>query len=193
MTNIMNAHTAQFFARHVVRAGLMAVLLGASGTAAAATYNIILKSGGAANGCATGGFSFTKTTVGTSPATSPSVTLNGLAAPCFGVNQNLTLSTGAVNVTVANVTLNGQDQGPNVVSIGGSLSSGGNGANHYTINLAHDKSFTVTQNTGQNPVVGSGTYHIYNINSVPEPESLALALLGLSALAFARLRARRRG
>jgi hypothetical protein len=194
MTNIMNAHTAQFFARHVVRAGLLAVLLGASGTAAAATYNIILKSGGAANGCATGGFSFTKTTVGTSPATSPSVTLNGSAAtPCFGVNQNLTLSTGTVNVTVANVTLNGQDQGPNVVSISGSLSSGGNGANDYTINFANDKSFTVTKNIGQNPVVGSGTYHIYNINSVPEPESLALALLGLGALALTRLRARRRG
>jgi hypothetical protein len=80
-----------------------------------------------------------------------------------------------------------------VVSISGSLSSGGNGANHYTINFNNDKSFTVTQNIGQNPEVGSGTYHIFNINSVPEPESLALALLGLGALALARLRARRRG
>ena len=113
-------------------------------------------SGGAIQTCATGGFSFTKTTVGTFPASGPSVTLDGSAAvPCFGADQNRTLSAGALSVTVANVTLNGQDEGPNVVSIAGSLSSG-NGSNHYTISFAADKTFTVTQNTGQNPVVRSG-------------------------------------
>jgi hypothetical protein len=194
----LNMKTRQWIGQNALRAGLLGMLLAASGSAMAASYNIILKDSGTALTCAPGAFLFDKSTVSsyptTSPTTSPSVTLNGSAAtPCFGVNQNLTLSTGTVNVTVANVTLNGQDQGPNVVSISGSLSSGGNGANDYTINFANDKSFTVTQNIDQNPVVGSGTYHIYNINSVPEPESLALALLGLGALALTRLRARRRG
>lgn len=169
----------------------MAVLVVASGGAMAANYNIILKSGGTPSGCATGGFTFTKTTTGSFSASSPSVTLNGPAVtPCFGVAELRTLNLGALNVVVANVTANGQDQGPNVVSINGSLSSG-NGSNHYTITFLNDKSFTVTQNTGQNPQVGSGTYHVYNLASVPEPESLALVVLGLGALALSRLRARR--
>ena len=170
----------------------MALLLVASGGAMAANYNIILKSGGAPIACATGGFSFTKTTTGSFPATSPSVTLNGSAAtPCFGVAEPRTLNLGSLNVVVANVTANGQDQGPNVVSINGSLSSS-NGSTDYTITFRNDTSFTVTQNTDENPEVGSGTYHVYNLESVPEPESLALAILGLGALALARLRARRR-
>lgn len=193
ISNIMNPTTRRILRRQLTLAGLLAGLLAASGSAAAATYNIILKSSGVAATCASGGFSFNKTTTGTFPATSPSVTLNGSnAAPCLGATDNRTLSSGSVNVTVANVTLNNQNQGPNVVSISGSLSSG-NGANNYTITFLNDKTFTVTRNTGQNPQVGSGTYHIYNINSVPEPESLALALLGLGALALARLRGRRRG
>lgn len=182
------------FGQIAASATLLGVMLAASGSAMAAAYNIILKtSGGAIQTCATGGFSFTKTTVGTFPASGASVTLNGSSAiPCFGADQNRTLSTGTLNVTVANVTLNEQDQGPNVVSIAGNLTSG-SGSNNYTISFAADKTFTVTQNTGQNPVVGSGVYYLFNTaNAVPEPESLWLALAGLSALVLSR-RLRRRG
>lgn len=170
----------------------MLMLLACSSSAFAATYNLILKSGGGViEACATGGFTFTKTAAGTFPASGSSVVLNGSQAlPCFGVEQNRTLSTGSLSVTVANVTQNGEDQGPNVVSVAGSLSSG-NGQNHYTITFAADKSFVVTRNTGQNPQVGSGVYHVYNTaNTVPEPESLWLTLAGLSALVLSRRRRR---
>jgi hypothetical protein len=174
-------------------AGLLGVLLVASGSAMAASYNIILKtSDGAIQSCATGGFAFTKTTVGTFTTTSPSVALNGTTTTqCFGVDASKTLSTGTLNVTVANVTLNGQDQGPNVVSINGSLSSG-NGSNNYTITFNANKTFIVNQNTGQSPQVGQGVYYIHNTsNPIPEPETLLLALAGLSALALSRRKRRR--
>lgn len=169
--------------RQVAACGaLLGVMFGASGSAIADTYNIILKSGGAAQSCATGGFTFTKSGVGTSAASGASVTLSGsVPLPCFGVDASRTL-TGPLSVTVANVTQDGQ-QIPSVVSINGNLSSG-NGNNHYTIRFLADKTFTVTRNTGQDPQVGAGTYHIYNINSVPEPQTLWLALLGLSGLAW---------
>ncbi|MBU1263550.1 MAG: PEP-CTERM sorting domain-containing protein [Gammaproteobacteria bacterium] len=175
-------------------AGLLGVLLAASGSAMAASYNIILKtSDGAIQSCATGGFTFTKTTVGTFTATSPSVALNGTTATqCFGVDKSVTLSNGTLSVTVANVTVNGQDQGPNVVSINGNLSNG-NANGSYTIHFLADKSFTITQKDGNaDPQVGSGIYFIYNQNSVPEPETLWLALAGLSALVMSRRIRRRR-
>ena len=183
--------------RHIAAsAALVGAMLAASGSAMAASYNIILKSAaGAVQSCATGGFSFTKPTTppltGEFPASGASVTLTGSSAsPCFGADSTRTLVPGALSVTVANVTLNGQDQGPNVVSITGNLTSG-NGSNNYTINFASNRTFTVTQNTGLNPTVGSGVYHIYNMNSVPEPDTLWLALAGLGALAFLGRRKRK--
>ena len=172
--------------------GLLGTLLCAP--AMAASYNIILKnSGGGVQSCAAGGFTFTKSTsTGSFPATSPSVQINGTAqAVCLGVNAAKTLNAGSLSVNVANVTLNNQNQGPNVVSINGSLSSG-NGSNHFTINFLANKTYTVNQNTGQNPQVASGVYHVFNAaNAVPEPETLWLALVGLSALVLSR-RVRRR-
>lgn len=186
--------THKLIGQNAIRSGLLGVMLAASGSALAASYNIILKdAGGVIQTCATGGFTFTKTTVGTFPTSGASVALNGTnATPCFGVNQNSTLSSGTLNVTVANVTLNGQDQGPNVTSLSGSLTSAGNGSNSYTIAFAADKSFTVTQNNGQGRQVGSGVYFVYNVNSVPEPETLWLGVAGLGALWLSR-RLRRRG
>ena len=169
-------------------AGLLGVMLAASGSAMAASYNIILKtSDGAIQSCATGGFTFTKTTVGTFTTTSPSVALNGTTTtPCFGVDASKILGTGTLSVTVANVTLNDENQGPNVVSINGSLSSG-NGSHNYTVTFNANKTFTVNQNTGQSPQVGQGVYYIYNTsNPIPEPEMLWLALAGLSALVMSR-------
>jgi len=184
-----------------MRATLLLSLLVGGGAATAATYNFILKTAaGEPQACATGAFSFTKEKVGIFPTTSPTVTLKGIpevngnprtpAVPCFGADNTRTLSTGTLNVTVANVVLNGQDQGPNVVSVAGSLSSGA-GSNDWTITFASDKTFRVTQNTGLDPQVGSGTYYLYNTNTVPEPQSLGLALTALVALVLAR-RMRRR-
>ncbi len=175
--------------------GLLGVMLAASGSAMADTYNIILKTGaGEIQTCATGGFTFTKTTVGSFAAASPSVAFVGSSsAACLGVTANVTLNSGSLTVNVANVTLNGQDQGPNVVSVNGSLSNG-NSNGSYTINFLADKTFSITQKSGSNDVArGSGIYHIYNTNTntVPEPETLWLALVGLSALALARRKRRR--
>lgn len=185
--------TFNWLGKMAAAAGLLSITLFASGSALAATYNIILKTtGGVVQTCASGGFSFNKSVAGSFPTTSPSVVLSGSAqTPCFGVDALKTLSPGSLNVTVANVTLNGEDQGPNVVSINGALTSG-NGSNNYTINFSSNKTFTINQNTGQNPVVGTGVYHIYNASStVPEPETLLLALMGLGALAVSRRKWRR--
>jgi hypothetical protein len=193
-------NTLQRHYSSTLRAGLLGMMLAAAGPAMAATYNVILKTtSGAIQTCASGGFTFTKTTIGTFPTTSPSVILNGsTATPCFGVNQpNETLglgnpgNPGALNVAVADVTLNGQNQGPNVVSVSGNLTSG-NGNNNYTINFLANHTFTVNENTGQNPQVGSGTYYVFNTaNAAPEPQTLWLVLGSLSALLMSR-RLRRR-
>lgn len=180
-----------------LRAALLGLLLAAAGPAMAASYNILLKSGTPAEiqTCATGGFTFDKAGVGSFGTTSPSVILNGSPLLCFGTNQsNKALATGTLSVNVADVTLNNQNQGPNVVSIVGNLSSGQNGNNDFTIRFLADKSFTVTRNTGQAPVLGSGVYHIVNTaNTVPEPQTLALVLGSLAALVLSmRLRRRRR-
>lgn len=190
--NLCNWHTAK-----AARAGILALMLGVAGPAMADPYNILLKdSGGVVQTCATGGFTFTKTTVGSFPTTAPSVNLTASAAnPCFGATNARTLNTGTLNVQVANVILNGQDQGPNVVSISGNLSSG-NGANNYIIKFSSDRTFTLHQNTGSagnEPQVGSGIYFVRNtVNQVPEPESLALVVVGLGALALSGHILRRR-
>jgi len=190
----MKTNTSKGIGQNALRVGLLGMMLAASGSALAASYNIILKdAGGAIQTCATGGFTFSKATVGSFPTTGASVVLNGSnAIACFGATQNRTLSAGTLNVNVANVTLNEEDQGPNVTALSGSLSSS-DGSNEYTITFAANRTFTVTQNTGQNPQVGSGVYYVFNTaNAVPEPESLWLALAGLSALLLSR-RLRRRG
>ncbi len=91
------------------------------------TYNFWLKSGPntpyviGSTKCAAGAFSFTKTGVSSSPV---SVTLP-IAQNCISPGnpaQALSL-TGTLNVVVRNITLNGQNQGPNVDGLTGVLTS----------------------------------------------------------------------
>lgn len=187
----LDMKTCKWLAPYTLGAGMLGLALAASGQQLAASYNIILKSGGAAQTCATGGFSFAKTTTGTFSTSGTAVTLNtSTVNPCFGAVATKTLSTGSVSVTVQDVTLNGQDQGPNVAFITGGLSSG-TAVDDYTINFSSDKTFTVNLNTAPSQQVGNGTYFIFNdANAVPEPTSLWLILASLGALALAR-RARR--
>jgi hypothetical protein len=181
-------------------AGLLGVLFAASGSAMAASYNIILKdSAGALLSCASGGFTFNKSTAGTSPASGASVTL--ASCPTSFVpsiaNGTYSPSPGALNVVVENVTLNkpgtgGQneplDQGPNVEGLTGTLQyatnapgncAGGGSSTQlktYTITFAYAAG---TQNTagrtytlacaGPANFSTAGQYHVRNLAN-PIPE-----------------------
>jgi hypothetical protein len=218
----LNMKTSQWIGQNALRAGLLGVMLAASGSALAASYNIILKdSGGTALACATGGFTFNKTTAGTFGTTGASVSLAGCPTTFVPGIANGTYSPGALDVVVENVTLNkpgtgGQveplDQGPNVEGLTGTLqfSTTAPGTCQGTGSSGGNKTYTITfsyaagsQNTagrtytlicaGSGSFSTTGQYHVRNTaNAVPEPESLWLALIGLSALALSR-RLRRRG
>jgi PEP-CTERM motif len=119
----------KIFNKRAVLAYLAVVAAVITGQAVAAGYNIILKDAGSnILSCATGGFTFNKTTAGTFPTSGASVTL---AANCLSpAILNGTYAPGALNVIVENVTLNkpgtgGQneplDQGPNVEGLSGTL------------------------------------------------------------------------
>jgi len=202
-------------------AGLLGVMLAASGSALAASYNIILKDlGGTALACATGGFTFDKTTAGTFGTEGASVSL----AECTFVPgiANGTYTPGALSVVVENVTLNkpgtnGQneplDQGPNVEGLTGTLqyattapgncdgTDNASGTKTYTITFAYaaesqnpaGRTYTITCAGPGSFTPITGQYHVHNLaNPVPEPEMLWLALAGLSALVMSRRIRRRR-
>lgn len=190
-------------------AGLLSVMLVASGSAAAAPYNIIFKTRAGALACATGGFNFSKTVAGTFPAAGASAVFNaGCLTPAL---INGTYIPGGLNVVVQNITTT-EPQGPNVVGLTGTLqyttsAAGDCGAasadtapKTYTLNFFYDgnpvagnRRYTITCSGPGTPLAAtSGLYHVVNTtNPVPEPETLGLALVGLSALALT-LRKRRR-
>jgi hypothetical protein len=210
----------KLFGQLAASAGLLGIMFAASGSAMAASYNIILKnSAGALLSCATGGFTFNKSTAGTFPASGASVTLAGCAfVPGIA---NGTYTPGALNVVVENVTLNkpgtgGQneplDQGPNVEGLTGTLqyattapgtcagTGSTAGTKTYTIAFAYaagsqntaGRTYTLTC-AGPGNFSTVGQYHVSNLaNPVPEPEMLWLALVGLSALVMSRRIRRRR-
>ena len=189
----------QWLGKIAACAGRLGVIFPVSGSAMAANapYNIILKtSAGVIQTCATGALTFDKASVGptypaTGTATAESVVFDGSPAPCLGVNADTTLNSGTLSVQVDNVTLNGQAQGPNVVSISGDLDNG-NGNGRYLIHFNANKTFTINHREAPNdPQVGSGIYFIYDVNSIPEPETILLILAGLSALALSRRKRRR--
>jgi len=209
------------FGQLAASAGLLGVMLAASGSAMAASYNIILKdSAGALLSCAKGGFTFNKTIAGSFPASGASVTLEGCPTTFVPSIANGTYVPGGLNVVVENVTLNkpgtgGQneplDQGPNVEGLTGTLqySTTALGTCQGTGITAGTKTYTITfayaagsQNSagrtyriscsGPGNFTKSGQYYVRNsANPVPEPEMLWLALAGLSALAMSRRKRRR--
>jgi len=199
-------------------AGLLGVMFAASGSAMAASYNIILKdSAGALLSCATGGFTFNKSTAGTFPIPGASVALAGCIFVPGIANGTYT---GTPNVVVENVTLNkpgtnGQteplNQGPNVEGLTGTLQYTTNapgtcagtgsslGTKTYTITFGYTagsqnsagRTYTLTCAGPGSFTPRTGQYHVRNLaNPVPEPETLWLALAGLSALVLSRRRRR---
>lgn len=114
--------------RHaLLLAGFLTLAL--AGEATAATYNFWLKSspgtpyaiGGLK--CATGSFDFTKNgTTGSFPAsgTNMSILANCIGTGSPAANRNLS---GTLTVVVRNITLNAQNQGPNVDGVTGTLAS----------------------------------------------------------------------
>lgn len=214
--------TRNWIGRNTLRAGLFGAMLAVSGSTLAATYNIILKdSGGTALACATGGFSFDKTSAGTFGTGGASVSLVDCPTTFVPSIANGTYNPGALNVVVENVTLNkpgtgGQNellnQGPNVEGLTGTLQFSTNAAGNCAGvgDSIVNKTYTITfnysagsQNTagrtftlscaGPDTFTTTGQYHVQNTaNAVPEPETLWLGVAGLGALLLSR-RLRRRG
>ena len=195
---------------------LMAVGWGMASTASAQAYNVFLKAPASTTPliCASGGFTFTKSGVGTFATTGPSVTLSGCPTTFVPSIANGVYSPGTgVSAVVESVTINAQDQGPNVVGLTGALgfqtSAGGDCAGAgtstlqktYTITFSYLSSqptpnpggrmYTITC-TGDGSFSVSGLYHVNNTNTVPEPDSVWIALLGLGALLASRQVLRRR-
>lgn len=194
--------------RRIAFLALPGMLALASGHALADTYNLVLKQSGSPLYCTVGGFSFTKTGVGSSPATGMSVQVtNGscvmFTTPVSGVGthlpaMNFSAGTGAQpNVIVRDIFMNGEPQGPNVDGLAGDLSNGvpsGNG--RYILRLKSsatgDRSFTILRGT-QAREVATGTYHFVNTKNVitspitvPEPAAPLLLLAGFGALGLVR-------
>lgn len=192
--------------RYLTSTALIAALAGFSTSALADIYNIILKQNDVALDCATGGFTFTKSTA--TGAFDPTSSSFMLAANCINGQPALgaTFDRGALKVIVQNVTMNGQDQGVNVVGLRSGLNSiaTGAGANRVYYNLIFTytgpyetatRTFTLSKITGTaasggqtTTQVATGTYFVRNTNTVPEPETLFLLLSGAASLLLARYR-----
>lgn len=186
-------------------AGLLGIMFAASGSAMAATYNIILK-GTTTPGCATGAFTYTHTPI-TAPGSYPVSPTLEVAPNCLTATEPTVASifnqNPSVQVVLESSTTPAGDQGSNVVGLTGSLSTSttGSGINavFYTITfLSGPRLYSVTKTTGtggnQNTttLVSNQPYDVRNtVAAVPEPETLWLALAGLSALVLSRLQRRR--
>ncbi|PKO73948.1 MAG: hypothetical protein CVU23_00045 [Betaproteobacteria bacterium HGW-Betaproteobacteria-17] len=187
-------------------AGLLGVLLAASGSAMAATYNILLK-GTTTPSCATGAFTYTHTP-STPPGSYPVAPSIAVSAGCLTATEPTVARTfnqnSSVQVVLQSSTTPAGDQGSNVVGLTGSLrtSTTGTGVNvvFYTVTfLSGPRLYSVTKTTGTGgnqsttPVVTNQPYDVRNtLASIPEPETLLLALAGLSALVVSRRMRRRR-
>lgn len=172
---------------------LLGLGLASAGPALADTYNILLKPPGSTTPatCASGSFTFSKTSAGSFsvPAT---VQLSG---NCLGLGNGSFGTT--LTVIVENVTINGQNQGPNVVGLSGLLTQA-TGNNPSTIAFQYSagsaststplRTTTYTDQNGNNTITTNGAYHVVNINAlnVPEPSALWLVVAALGALVVVR-------
>lgn len=180
-------------------AGLLAPSL-----ALAVPYTIILKAGNPAvplsGGCmAVGSFDFNKTVVGSFTVPSASMVLSGDCSAQLGLNTGT--YTGPLMVNVSEVIARGESQGPNVVSITGTLTlngapvtgtthrmtfSGGNTPQPAPVGVVTYRN-APSSGFGSNPGI-TGTYFVVNnVNlNAPEPGMVLLVVTALGAMLFAR-------
>lgn len=203
-------HSFSRFTRRSMTSALCALLATVALPAMADSYNIILKQGGTALTCASGGVTFTKDPndgPGWKTPDNASVTIQD---GCIAGVPGATFTPGGLKVIVRNVTMTQQDQGLNVVGLESGLRTPatGTGANRvfYRIVFAFQgpyrpkqepaatRTFQIIKITGtaasglQEEVVATGTYHVHNVNTVPEPETVLLLLVGAGGLYLARRR-----
>lgn len=201
MHNISN-----WLQRYLAFAAFIVGLAGFSTPALADIYNIILKQNGTPLDCVTGGFTFTKTTL--TGALDPESASLMMESNCINGEPGAAaiFDRGALKVIVQQVTINGLDQGLNVVGIRSGLNSvaTGSGASRVYYNLLFTytgpyeiatRTFTLTKITGTAATggqtrtqVATGTYYVRNTAAVPEPETLFLVMVGAAGLMLARRR-----
>ncbi|OYY94296.1 MAG: hypothetical protein B7Y41_08230 [Hydrogenophilales bacterium 28-61-23] len=150
-----------------------------SGTAFAETYTVWLKDANGnpyaigANKCATG-----------SMDTAGAFTMN-IAQDCFAAGVPAAAVAISGSGTLNSAMIQSKTELPVASADGITFSSS-------SLNLTWasnapsigTRNFTFTE--GANTV--SGAYHLFNINSIPEPETLWLALIGLAGLVLTRLK-----
>jgi hypothetical protein len=170
-----------------------------------ATYNLILKKGGVVLQCARGAFVFDKAALapGATSGTTSSAEVT-VDAGCFSkVTGRPPVSvpwpgaplklTGTLTIHLKPLVSKQEHPVPSVFGVTGNLSSASD-----TIKFEYNA--TEPQRTARvcdNPSCDATssiavlTYHAVNVNSIPEPETLTLVLLGVLGLGVARSLGRR--
>jgi len=175
--------------------------------AAPATYNLVLKQGGVALTCARGAFVFDKAalaptaTSGVASSVEVIIDKDCFLRPTRG-NPNarwpasdlIFAAATPVTIHLKNLVVKNEQPVPSVFGVTGALSSGNNRIEFAYNTLDPQRTARVCDNSpcNANSSVAVMTYHAYNLNSVPEPETLALLLLGALGMGYARW-SRRRG